>query len=94
MAHFVYILASRPNGALYVGRTERLGERVAQHRLGLSGHTRRYRIDRLVWFEEHGDFETSLRRERRLKKWDHAWKNALVAERNPEWEDLSHLLGG
>ena len=86
--HFVYILASRPNGALYVGRTADLLGRVRHHRSGRSAHTRRYRITRLVWFEGHEDFATSLARERSIKRWRRPVKNDLVTRTNPDWDDL------
>lgn len=86
--HAVYIMASRPNGALYTGRTRNLATRVLHHKLGRSTHTARYKIDRLVWFELHHDFESSLRRERSIKRWRRSWKMALIVERNPDWRDL------
>ncbi len=89
MAHFVYIMASRPGGALYTGRTCDLRNRLAAHRAGLSDHTARYNIRRLVWFEEHEDFETSLRRERSLKRWKRDWKVALITQSNPNWHDIT-----
>ncbi|GIT90707.1 excinuclease ABC subunit C [Jannaschia pagri] len=89
--YYVYILASRPNGALYIGRTTDLGARLAQHRAGLSEHSQRYNINQLVWWEEHGAFAPGLRRERALKRWRRAWKNQLIMAKNPQWEDLSHL---
>ncbi|WP_420557016.1 GIY-YIG nuclease family protein [Roseovarius sp.] len=89
MAHFVYILASRPGGALYTGRTCDLRNRVAAHRAGFSEHTSRYKIDRLVWFEEHEDFATSLQRERSLKRWNRDWKIALITQSNPTWQDIT-----
>ena len=88
MTHYVYIMASRPNGAIYVGRTNDLAARVEHHKAGLSIHTARYNIRRLVWFETHDTFEDSLGRERALKRWRRTWKNALITERNPEWTDL------
>ena len=92
MPHFVYILASRPNGAIYIGRTEQLRSRVQAHQMGLSRHTAKYNIRHLVWFERHEAFETSLRRERSIKRWRRSWKNALIAEKNPEWVDLSRVV--
>ena len=89
MAHYVYIMASRPGGAIYVGRTANLASRVEAHRAGLSRHTARYRIRTLVWFESHEDFAESLRRERAIKRWPRAWKNALIFERNPDWQDIT-----
>lgn len=92
MPHYVYIMASRENGALYIGRTTDLSARVGQHKEGRAAHTAKYKIDALVWWELHEDFEDSLRRERSLKRWRRAWKNALIAERNPDWDDLTPLL--
>jgi putative endonuclease len=89
MAHFVYIMASRPCGAIYVGRTGNLGTRVEAHRAGKSVHTAKYKIRTLVWFEQHEDFAASLQRERAIKRWPRAWKNALIAERNPNWQDVT-----
>lgn len=89
MPAFTYILASRPHGAIYVGSTTDLRQRVAQHRAGaVMAHTRRYRIYRLVWFEAHSALREAQMREHRLKRWRRAWKDALIAEFNPGWRDL------
>ena len=92
MAQYVYIMASRPGGAIYVGRTSNLAARVEAHRAGLSAHTAKYKIRTLVWFEAHGGFAESLRRERAIKRWPRAWKNALIFERNPNWQDISAFI--
>ena len=89
MVHFVYIMASRPGGALYTGRTRNLRDRVEAHRAGLSEHSAKYNIKRLVWLEEQEDFETSLRRERSIKRWKRDWKLALITEHNPNWHDVT-----
>ncbi|MEM6666283.1 MAG: GIY-YIG nuclease family protein [Pseudomonadota bacterium] len=90
MPLFVYILAPRPNGAIYVGSTNDLARRVEQHRSdAVSAHTKRYNIKTLVWFEAHDDLEASLSRERAIKRWKRAWKNPLIEECNPKWHDLS-----
>lgn len=89
MAHFVYIMASRPGGALYTGRTAHLRRRVEAHRAGLSRHTAQYNIKWLVWFQAHADFDLSLRRERAIKRWRRDWKLALIAGHNPAWHDLT-----
>lgn len=89
MTHFVYIMASRPFGALYTGRTHDLRSRVGAHRAGLSAHTAKYNIGRLIWFEPLDDFETSLRRERSIKRWHRAWKIALITSANPDWRDVT-----
>ena len=90
MGAWVYILASRPHGAIYVGASVDLRKRVEQHRLGVAGsHTARYRIRRLVWFERHETLDAALSRERSLKRWRRAWKDALIAQTNPLWRDVS-----
>ena len=89
MSHFVYIMASRPGGALYVGRTRNLRARVEAHRAGLSDHTAKYGIKTLVWFEMHETFEASLVPERRIKRWRRAWKDPLIMEMNPEWQEIT-----
>ncbi|WP_322865732.1 GIY-YIG nuclease family protein [Aquicoccus sp. G2-2] len=92
MAHWVYIMASRPGGALYIGRSSNPRVRIEAHRAGLSAHTAKYNIKTLVWFEEHTDFDTSLRRERSLKRWRRAWKDQLILSANPHWRDVAYLL--
>ena len=89
MTHFVYIMASRPNGAIYIGRTRNLHSRVQHHRDGRSVHTAKYKIKTLVWFETHDDVDTSLRRERAIKRWRRAWKNQLIHTANPHWQDIT-----
>ncbi|MFD3189479.1 GIY-YIG nuclease family protein [Sedimentitalea sp. HM32M-2] len=69
MPHFVYIMASRPGGALFTGRTHALRQSVEAHRAGLSSHTARYNIRRLVWFEPHETLQAAQLRERRIKRW-------------------------
>lgn len=87
---FVYILASGRNGTLYVGVTNDLMRRVAEHKAKLvPGFTRKYGVDRLVWTEPHGSILEARARERTLKRWHRAWKIALIEEVNPEWRDLS-----
>lgn len=90
MAYFVYILVSRSGNALYVGATNDLHRRLDQHRARIAGaHTARYRIDRLVWFEVHARIDEARARERSLKRWRREWKDALVAQSNPGWRDVS-----
>jgi putative endonuclease len=86
----VYILASRPRrGALYIGVTSDLGQRVWQHRSSVvSGFTSRYQVHRLVYYELYGDMLTAITREKQLKEWRRRWKVELIEERNPNWRDL------
>jgi putative endonuclease len=87
--YYVYILASRSR-TLYVGITNRLLERVKQHREGtLSGFTRQYRIHRLVYFETYRDVKAAITREKQVKSLARAKKIALVENRNPHWDDLA-----
>ena len=89
MAFFVYILASRRNGTLYVGMTDDLTRRVWQHRNDLiPGFTKRYGVKTLVWYEPHESRQSAFTREYRLKKWNRAWKLALIEKDNPRWQDL------
>jgi putative endonuclease len=92
---FVYMLASRPRGVLYVGVTSALASRAWQHREGMiDGFTKRYYVRRLVWFEEHADALSAIRREKQLKHWRRDWKIALVEQENPDWRDLYEDLVG
>lgn len=89
MSFFVYMLASRRNGTLYIGMTDDLPRRVWQHRTGtVPGFTSRYDVKMLVWYEAHESREFAFARERQLKKWNRSWKLALIEEGNPAWRDL------
>jgi putative endonuclease len=86
---YVYILANRKDGTLYIGATMDLVARTAQHKSrSIEGFTKTYGVDRLVYFEPFGDIETAVQRERQIKKWNRAWKIRAIEERNPEWRDL------
>jgi putative endonuclease len=86
----VYILASKPYGTLYVGVTSELAARIEAHRNGfVAGFTKQYGVHMLVYFEVHADMYEAIQREKRLKKWNRAWKIRLIEETNPEWKDLS-----
>jgi putative endonuclease len=89
MAYYVYLLASKKYGTLYVGVTNDLVRRVYQHkRKTLPGFTVRYAIDKLVWFEVYDDASTAIAREKQLKKWRREWKIRLIEQENPDWHDL------
>jgi putative endonuclease len=95
MAFYVYILANKRNGTLYVGMTDDLVKRVWQHRTALiKGFTTRYGIKMLVWFEEHESRESAFMRERQIKKWDRAWKLELIEKDNLGWRDLWEEING
>lgn len=93
-APMVYMLASHRNGTLYIGVTSNLLQRLMQHREGLlEGFTKDYGLARLVWFEAHSTMEHAITREKRLKKWNRAWKIRLIEETNSDWRDLAVDLG-
>ena len=86
----VYLLASRRNGTLYTGVTSDLPGRIYQHRSGLiRGFTREYGVKLLVWFEQHETMDSAIIREKRIKKWNRAWKLQLIEAANPDWRDLA-----
>ena len=85
----VYILASQRNGTLYIGVTSDLVQRIWQHKNDVvEGFTKEYGVHLLVWYELHEDMESAIIREKRLKKWNRAWKLRLIEEKNPDWQDL------
>lgn len=87
---FVYVMTNRPAGVLYIGVTTDLVRRIHQHRSGQgSSFCRRYGLDCLVLVEEYPTIEEAIIREKRLKKWERAWKIALIDAANPGWQDLS-----
>jgi len=87
--YFVYILASRRNGTLYVGVTNNLVRRVEEHRAKqVPGFTRRYGVTTLVWFEVHERIDEAITREKQIKGWNRAWKLRLIEASNPDWVDV------
>lgn len=86
---FVYMLASRRRGVLYIGVSSDLTGRVWQHKQSLPGSfTHQYNVKSLVWFEECITAESAIAREKQLKKWMRSWKIRLIETMNPEWRDL------
>jgi putative endonuclease len=93
MPYYVYILASKRNGSLYIGSTSDLVKRIWEHKEKLrQGFTQRYGIDKLVYFEEFQEIALMGQRERRLKEWRRAWKIRLIEENNPNWDDLYEAI--
>ncbi|WP_439366741.1 GIY-YIG nuclease family protein [Bradyrhizobium sp. DASA03005] len=91
MAYYVYILASRKYGTLYIGVTSDLVRRVYQHKTKVvPGFTKRYGVDKLVLFEIFDDPASAIAREKELKKWRRDWKTRLIDEQNPNWDDLNN----
>jgi putative endonuclease len=86
---YVYLLASKPYGTLYVGVTSDLPKRIIEHKSkAVPGFTTRYGVDRLVWFEAHDAAEAAIRREKQIKEWRRNWKISLIEQDNPHWVDL------
>jgi putative endonuclease len=91
--YYVYILASKRNGTLYIGVTQDLLKRVDLHKKELlDGFTKKYNVKRLVYYEVYQDIKDAILREKRLKKWKRKWKIKLIEEKNPNWEDLYYKL--
>jgi putative endonuclease len=92
--YFVYILASRRNGTLYIGVTSDLIKRVYEHKSDLvDGFTKRYAVHDLVYFETVDDIDSAIAREKQIKRWNRVWKVRLIEKLNPHWRDLySDLL--
>jgi putative endonuclease len=93
MSFYVYMLASDRNGTLYIGSTDSLTKRMYEHRDKVrAGFTAKYGVDRLVWYEVFETREGAFQRERRMKKWNRAWKIELIERFNPGWRDLYDSL--
>jgi putative endonuclease len=87
--YYVYILASKRNGTLYIGVTSDLVKRVYEHKNSLvNGFSKKYNVDNLVHFETTDDIDGAIRREKQIKKWKRAWKIELIEKNNPKWKDL------
>jgi putative endonuclease len=94
-SYYVYILASKRNGTLYIGVTNDLVRRVLEHRDGVvPGFTKRYGVKTLVYYETFGDIHDAIHRESRLKKYKREWKINLIQKDNVEWSDLYEALTG
>lgn len=86
---FVYIVANKRNGTLYIGQTDDLSGRIWEHKQkAYKGFTSKYNCDQLVWFETHETREGAFKRERQTKKWNRVWKLQLIETSNPDWLDL------
>lgn len=95
LTYYVYMLASRKHGTLYVRVTNDLIRRVHEHKSGtVEGFTRKYHVHSLVYFEQTDTVEAAIQREKHMKKWNRAWKIELIEKENPEREDLYPMLFG
>ena len=87
--YYVYILASKRNGTLYIGITSDLIKRVWEHKnKSVEGFTNKYNVDKLVYYEQYSDPENAIKREKRLKKYNRKWKLDLIEKENPGWRDM------
>jgi len=88
--YYVYILASRKNGVLYIGVTNNLELRTSQHKdRNTEGFTKKYFVHKLVYYETTNDINSAIAREKAMKKWNREWKIRLIEKGNPEWKDLA-----
>ena len=86
---YVYMLASKKNGTLYIGVTSSLIQRIWQHKNNqVEGFTKKYNVHTLVYYEQHEMMETAITREKQMKKWKRDWKIKLLEKDNPQWGDL------
>ena len=91
--YYVYMLASRRNGTLYVGVSNDVTRRTWEHKNDLvDGFTKKYGAHILVWYELYGDINVAIAREKRLKRWNRTWKVKLIEQTNSGWNDLYHRL--
>jgi putative endonuclease len=87
--YYVYILASKKNGTLYIGVTNNLLKRVYEHKNNIvGGFTQKYNVHNLVYYEVHNDIKNAITREKQMKKWKRQWKIELIEKSNPHWKDL------
>ncbi len=85
----VYILTNKMYGTFYVGMTSNLPKRIWEHKNKVvEGFSKKYDLDKLVYYEAHENAESAVKREKRLKKWDRKWKIELIQKQNPDWQDL------
>ncbi|HCC05810.1 TPA: GIY-YIG nuclease [Candidatus Nomurabacteria bacterium] len=88
--YYVYILASKRYGTLYIGVTSDLKRRVSEHKeKKIDGFTKEYNITNLVWYEATENIESAIKKEKQLKAWQRQWKVELIEKSNLEWRDLS-----
>lgn len=93
MAYYIYVLASKPHGTLYIGVTNDLVRRVHEHRTdAVPGFTKKYGVHSLVYFEISDSIEAAIQREKQMKVWKRAWKIQLIEKSNAEWRDLYPTL--
>ncbi|MBN4070668.1 GIY-YIG nuclease family protein [Olleya sp. AH-315-F22] len=88
--YYLYILTNKKNGTLYIGVSNNLERRMFEHKNKLiEGFTKKYGLDRLVYFETYQYVNDAIKREKNMKKWKRQWKVNLIEKDNPNWNDLS-----
>jgi putative endonuclease len=88
--YYIYILASKRNGTIYIGITNNLEKRIYEHKNEITkGFTKKYDVKKLVYYEKTNDVISAIAREKQLKKWNRKWKLELIEKSNPQWNDLS-----
>ncbi|MFC1724094.1 GIY-YIG nuclease family protein [candidate division KSB1 bacterium] len=87
--YYIYIMSNKKDGTLYIGITNDLKRRVYEHKDGkIKGFTKRYNLDKLIYFEEFKNIDEAIIREKMLKRWNRTWKTELLEKSNPDWKDL------
>lgn len=87
--YFVYMLANKPNGTIYIGITNNVQKRTAEHKYNvINGFTKKYGVHKLVYYEIYTDINAAIAREKQLKWWRRNWKIDLIIQKNPGWNDL------
>jgi len=88
--YYVYLLTNKKNGVLYIGMTNNLERRIFEHKKKLvSGFSKRYGLDKLIYFETFPYVNEAIKREKQLKNWNRQWKIDLIEDENPDWKDLA-----
>ncbi|OGJ51384.1 hypothetical protein A2307_02435 [Candidatus Peregrinibacteria bacterium RIFOXYB2_FULL_33_20] len=91
--YFIYIIASKRNGTLYVGMTNNLERRITEHKEQINkSFSSKYNISRLVWYEEFDTAISAIEKEKQIKKWKREWKINLIEKDNPNWKNLYYLF--
>ncbi len=91
--YFIYIISNWNNSVIYIGVSNDLKRRVFEHKEGkIDGFTKKYNINKLLYFEHFTNIEYAIKREKQLKKWKRLWKNELIEKRNPNWDELFETI--
>lgn len=92
--YYVYILTNKTNHVLYTGVTNDLVRRIAEHKSGINeGFTKKYQVNKLVYYECFGEIKDAIAREKQIKKHLRSWKITLIENQNPQWQDLADTIG-